>query len=39
MGQSIKGFKKAAKDDPEEDEAAEAKETGRPRPPTTRGAN
>lgn len=39
MGQSIKEFKKAAKDDPEEDKAAEAKKTETPVPKTTHGAN
>jgi sec-independent protein translocase protein TatA len=37
MGQSIKEFKKAAKDDPEEDKPAEAKKPEAPKP--THGAN
>ena len=39
MGQSIKEFKKAAKDDTEEDKAAEAKKPETPATKTTHGAN
>lgn len=39
MGQSIKEFKKASKDDPEEDKAAEAKKPETPATKTTHGAN
>ena len=38
LGQSIKEFKKASKDDPEEDKAAEAKKPADPAKPTN-GSN